>query len=292
MICCTMPGRYGDILWTLPTIRAISEAANEPVDLAVSAEYGREDFLVMLRGHSYVHDVYAVPNWHVVESAPMSPRTPPGPRDLAGLTDTWPMDNYDRIVHLGYQEWPDRSLPEYLYYQVQKEYPDLPLAPLDLDRPWLTPRVGPGTSRGPFLGVCWTDEWAELKMGLTFSLSELLKTRALRAMLIRPDGCRLAEWGWALAEVPRLIDAPSDWSEAVSILANCCCYLGCLGGLWVVANGLGLPTVVVEPHEHRHHPIFWLDRPRNHMVIGNDGRPTFDGRHMRQVLEEVLKGLG
>ncbi len=35
---CTFPGRYGDIIWALPTVRGISEVEG-PVDLLIAGEF-------------------------------------------------------------------------------------------------------------------------------------------------------------------------------------------------------------------------------------------------------------
>jgi hypothetical protein len=81
-----------------------------------------------------------------------------------------------------------------------------------------------------------------------------------------------------------------DWSVTAQIAQGAQCYLGCLSSQWVLANALGKRCVVVEPNEHRWHPVFYRDAPQNHLVRGNDGRPTFDARHAGDVLEEVLRG--
>src|SRR5262245_63210788 len=71
-IACTMPGRHGDILWALPTVRALAEQAGAPIDLVISEKYGSLKDLI--RRQPYIADVVVLADWQVQETAPMTPR--------------------------------------------------------------------------------------------------------------------------------------------------------------------------------------------------------------------------
>src|SRR5665213_3309017 len=101
-ILCTFPGRYGDIGWALPTVRAISEAAGHPVDLLIAGEF--ESLLPLLRLQPYLGQVSANPHWGM--SDPWEQGVP------------WPPGTYDQVYHLQYHGWPSRPLPMEVYAQA------------------------------------------------------------------------------------------------------------------------------------------------------------------------------
>jgi hypothetical protein len=81
----------------------------------------------------------------------------------------------------------------------------------------------------------------------------------------------------------------SNWTAAAALMATAGIYVGCLSALWVLANALGLRCLVVEPNPQRHHPVFWRESPKNRLICGGDGKPTFDARHVGEALEEALR---
>lgn len=282
-ILCTFPGRNGDILWSLPTARAISQALGETVDFQVAGEFrSLQPVLVMA---PYIGRAFADLSW--ILQPPEEWHAP----SLVGIDvpDTRQVDaRYDRVVHLGYRKWPDQSLPRFVYAQTQREYPDLPLAPLDLDEPWLNPaapREVSYRSTLPEVTLCMTEEWIELKMGVLLAVAAALKGQ-VRFTVITPTPIgRHQEWAsyWPLGVIRSL-----GWLEAVRQIARSTVVVSCNSALWVVANALGKPLVMLEPSEARQNPIFWLDHPRNHWVLGGDGKPTHDARATLALLRKVL----
>lgn len=278
VITTTMPGRFGDVLWALPTVRAIAEAHPDPVSLVVSAKY--HAIVPLLRAQPYLASAYADMHWAIEETAPMTPRRPPNAQP------DW--------VHLSYVEWPTHSLPNEIATRAG--------VVADLDRPWITAPhdLSGGDHTRIFVG--WSEEHFELKVGLTVALAARFPD--LIFWWLRPSGGRYdevdrsAQVGERLGHSlqhrlgPNVQMIRCDWRQAAALAATCHAYVGCLSALWVLANGLGLPAVVVEPNPQRHHPIFWLDRSRNRLVLGNDGQPTWDARHAGDVLAAVLKEAG
>ena len=126
-------------------------------------------------------------------------------------------------------------------------------------------------------------------MGILSALA--LKFGHKHFVVLHPEGSRHEEWHGVMPG--NVIFCACDWVEAAELMLTCECYFGCLSALWVLANGVGIPTVIVEPSKERHHEIFWVDRQvngveQNHMVMGNDNKPTFDARAAGDKLEEVL----
>ncbi len=292
-VLATMPGRFGDILWALPTVRALREAYGGPIDFLTSIKYG--NLLPLLQRQPYIGQARALCEWAVQETAPMTPREPPM-EILQG--------EYDAVYHLGYEGWPQPTLAEDIWRRATQQYERVqeahPLR-LDLTRPWITPPAIT-TVEPRRVWVAWSEEWFELKVGILACLSQ--RFPALEFWWLRPEGGRYGE-------VDRLVEGiwtepyhnlrphalggnvammRCGWAEAASLGASCQVYLGCLSSQWVLANGLGIRCVVVEPNSQRHHPVFWSDGGgRNRLVRGNDGLPTHDARHTGDVLEEVLR---
>ena len=269
-ILCTFPGKFGDLIWALPTVRAISETYDEPVNLVVSEMMG--PIVPLLEQQPYIQQASAFQIWQVRDTAPMTPRKPP--------TEF----NFDRIFHLGYDGWPMLDLPNEIAHIAYKQYDGEGLSlfkGIDLDRPWITVN-GPGASCE--IAVGFTDEWFELKVGLC----QLLQGAKRPILQLAPAGSR---WETEIPGCPVLL---CSWLQAARAIKHSAMFLGCCSALHVLACAMGKQTVVVEPNPHRHHPIFHPEavRSRVHLVHGNDGKPTFDARHVGDLVEKVLRHVG
>ncbi len=274
-----MPGKFGDILWSLPTVRAISEAAGAPVDLAVSKNYGSICPLIAIQ--PYIATCVNFLDWEVRDTAPMTPQRPPNPP---------PPDAYDKVIHLGYERWPMNLLPMEIYLQATGQWGSA-LPGLELDRPWIEVKAGKQYRQRVMCG--FTDEWFELKYGLVhlidrafFEYDDAFDTQLTDSGLLAfwPSAIPGSRW----AKEGGVCSDRSSWMETAVDFAGADLFLGCLSSLWVLANALGIPTVIMEPAEARHHPIFYYDHPRNHLVLGNDGKPTFDARAVIAMVKEAL----
>ncbi len=259
-ILCTFPGRHGDLLWALPTIRAISEAAGEPVDLQIAGEFG--GLLPLLALQPYLRHILADPEWSAGESMPPTifggPKTP--------------------VYHLGYPRWPELPLP----FETQETARALMPADLNLhlDQPWL--QAIPMPPRDVVFG--FTDCWFELKYGLTELLfpDEDREPANVNAIGIFPPGSRWVTEGDY---------KPTTWLEAAGWISSARALLTDCSALHVLAVALGIPTVIVEPMEARWNPIFYplgYDGPQVTVVKGLDGKPTFDARHVTETLSRVI----
>lgn len=272
-VLCTFPGKYGDLLWALPTLRAISRRIGAPVDLLVPAAYA--SILPLLQQQPYLDTVWQQSSWQVQDTAPASPRVPPNMPE-----------GYDTILHLGYTDWPKRPLPyETLdtcngYYLYTRDlFPQLQDSELDLSTPWIT--VPP---RRPVIDIAvgFTDEHFELKYGLVQLLNRALPNEF-----------------WTVGKNPRWQDEAGmggcTWERCAQLIQGANVFLGCNSALHVLAVAVGTPVVLMEPNSHRHHPIFYplgQHSPQVRLVKGNDGCPTWDSRHTRELLEAVLAERG
>lgn len=276
-ILCTFPGRYGDILWALPTVRAISEKFGRPVDFACAGKYGSITELVGKQ--PYIAQAGCLPRWEVEESAPMRPRVPP--------TGGW--ENTEHVFHLGYDRWPANPLPIETWYTACQQLPDVSGMRMNLTRPWITEPAVPLQNVGTTVMVGWSEEWIELKMGLTLALAA--RFPKVQFHLLFATNQRHKEW---LGVLPNNVGyrGTLSWPLMSACIREAHLFLGCLSALWVLATACGVPTIAAEPNPNRHHPIFWPAVPGHELVHGNDGKPTFDARHVGDAIERKLVELG
>jgi len=157
-ILCTFPGKIGDALWSLPTVRMISRHFGTPVDFAMSTKYGQEGLLRLIGEQEYVGKAFVAPGWDIVdERICMMPRE----LEVDGL-------GYDRVFHLGYPGWPQMELAQYVWSNMQARERDDFSGALDM-APWIKVSSAEPPTGFPQIYVGWNQEWLELKMVLANS---------------------------------------------------------------------------------------------------------------------------
>lgn len=291
-ILVTCPGRHGDILWSLPAIRALHEATGAEIDLGVSPKYS--GVCDLAKDQPYIADSYPLTGWDVQETAPMTPIEPP---EIP--------TGYDRVIHFGYRGWPLQPLPIEHFWRMQEQLPpELNCLPhFDLNRPWLTNFPWILSGLGPGIGVVFTNEWLELKAGVLLTLAQRFKHWDPGQRLAHPTFFLLVPWRGSrwLSELGVSGDVwpgnvavcPCDLKNVAHMLAACAVVLADNSAGHVIARGLGKPVVMIEPAEARHHPIFYPYGDDGSqgvtLVRGGDGKPTFDARHVGDALAAHLE---
>lgn len=270
-ILASLPGRNGDQLWSLPTVRALAESYDQSITICLSAKYAGLQSLIAAQ--PYVEDVLVLSDWVVEESAPISPRIPPT------------LPDHDRHFPLGYAGWPTPDLPRDIYRNALLAYEDPQgLQPLDLKRPWIAvlPNLHIPLRK---VVVGFTDEHFELKYGLV----------ALIARDLSYPCCLCADGSRWQAEGERSISDwfdvyVQDWVDAAQTIRDAGVFLGCCSALHVLAVAIGTPVVLMEPNPQRWNDVFYpLGKTgRVRLVLGGDGQPTFDARHCADVIREVM----
>lgn len=268
-ILCTFPGRAGDILWSLPTMRAISEYFEAPVDLQIAGEFA--SLAALLQHQAYIGAVLADVAWGL---------TPPNEWQAPAIT------GYDHVFHLGYRGWPDKPLAQYIYDQVASGW----LEPLNLETPWLTAPPLQHSHRTS-MTIGFTEAHFELKYGLTKLLTDRWGTteywkRADRSEFLPVNLSFGSRWA-----NESLHQGSYSWAESAAWIRNSHVFFGCCSALHVLAVGLGTPVVLMEPMEARWNDIFYpLGKvgPQVTLVMGLDGKPTFDARHCWETLQKFL----
>lgn len=282
MINVSHPGRYGDLLWALPTVRALA-AQHGPVRLHLPVDPANTTPMIaiapLLEQQPYIGEVVIRQDWSIEQEAPRRPRYPLPEYRLYG-DGSW--------FNLGYREWPTAPLP---FYTAQ-------LAGLEFEpdwSPWITaPRLH--TEPGDLVLYHWSDRWFELKYGLTNILSRTLPVTAW-TIRVSPQTERWDVHPYARRTSIR--DLAYHIAGASIVVTDC-------SMAHVLAAAMGKRCVVVEPEDARHHFIFWpgsLQDERGHWhqadndfgrliypVIGGDGKPSFDARHTADLIKELLRG--
>jgi hypothetical protein len=266
----TFPGRHGDLLWALPTVRAISERVGAPVDLLIAGEFA--GLIPLLARQPYLAQIWADRTWGMGHGW----QPPPGT-----LADAPP---YAATYHLGYRRWPERVLPEEVWITAAAEYGSLhPLPPIDLQTPWIqAPPAGPvdyGHQWKRRIAVGFTECYFETKFGLLQLLDQHDDNWALRTVM--GTGRWMDEGG----------EGSCNWEEAAHAIKEAEIFVGDCSALHVLAVALGIPVVLVEPMEARHNDLFYpvgKIGPQVTLVTGLDGQPTFDARHVRETVAQIL----
>lgn len=283
----TLPGKLGDILWAMPTVRAIARLKNQPIDIYLPRQFDGIAELLMLQ--SYVNRVFSVSEyrWPIRMESPIIPWAPEG--------------FGSEVFHLGHARWPASPLYQQYKDNFVERYPDHAFGVLkhfDM-KPWIeAPRSLercqscysgiPRNSNIIFYGA--GQDWIELKMGVLATLNKgLIGDDDLAIQLVDQPGGRQQEFAGFLDGEYVWFDT-GGWMETAHLMDHCDSYVGCCAAQWVLACGIGLPCIMFDPAEGRHHSIFWWDGGgRNVKVLGGDGRPTWDARHVADAIRHRQK---
>jgi hypothetical protein len=271
-LLCTFPGRYGDLLWQLPLLRALAHRIGEPVSLQIAGEF--KSIAGLIAAQSYIRAVISDQNWSIEQR-----EAPP----TDGI-------RFDRVIHLGYRGWPEPDLVQHtldtfnawstIEGSIWSRLGVLTKADLNLDVPWIE---APPLTDAPELVIAFSETHFELKLGLIhLVLSRLKQRRGYPATdTLCPPGSR-----WATeAGLHWMVEG--DWSGYATSLAGATVALCCNSGAHVLAVAMGVPVVMMEPMEARWNPIFFPvgdAGPQVTLVRGTDGRPTTDCRHVADAL--------
>lgn len=275
-ILATMPGKFGDILWSLPTVRLLAARHDTKVDFMTSPAHA--SILRLIQRQPYIRETWTGKDWDVTSEDTAQNRVPP-------VCDC-DCHGYEEIYHLGYREWPSQRLAEEIRESVglARNPSDSALA---LHEPWITVPDAARETEGTVIAVGFSEEHIELKMGILLGLASKFSEVAWQLLL--PPRMPHRAWEWVEVAGYPVEYCETNWEEAAAAIASADLFFGCLSSLWVLANAVGTPTVIMEPMVARHNPIFWRESPKNHLVIGNDGKPTFDLRHTAEMITAVLE---
>lgn len=268
----THPGKIGDLLWSLCTVRSYWEQNDRPEITFATSEYCR-GLLPILEAQPYISHAVVLTDWVITGDCPgLQPAVPP--------VDPGRFQNFAQVHHLGLTGWPEPTL-------VEDYGRRLGVGVVLRDRPWIRNTVpnNPGDS----VLVAFTDEWFELKVGLWRLINKALGIRTRRRTgevlgglswfhNMSPTGSR---WDLELGEgtTGNLMSLMGAISRAPLVITD-------KSAARVMAYGMGVATVVVEPSGPRHNPVF---DPPSHWRQDRAKIEGFDAREVVQAVKEALK---
>ncbi len=213
----THPGKVGDLLYSLPTVKSICDAKGQQADFWTS-EYCYPIVKRLLERQSYIRRCILSPTY-VIEGMDMGVRPSRVPVDTI---------LYETTYHLGFREVPNCALPQFIARSVgatwngkiEYEYDDVPT----LDEPYivLAPR-GETSYKDTFL--------------------DLIKKSPVKTVIIGGLGDLIGD-GTALNK------CGLDLVETLPWIAKSRGFVGLMSSQLVLANGFDIPKVA--PHDGIH----------------------------------------
>jgi hypothetical protein len=222
-VLATFSGKFGDCLWSLPTVRelafkhrpVLTEYPYEPVDFAIMLPY--RSLLPLLGAQPYIASARVLDDW-ICTGSPHGdqPWQPPAKYE----------EGYDHVYHLTYRQHPGMGVA-----------PNLPLADYIAWQQGLTltqPVV-------PFIEV--PNRWEKEPLSICFGFNESqAETKTSLVYFLRKS----------LPATVQLVNvATMPWVEAAERIAGSGFFIGCRSATWVVAMGVGAETFTFEPNSSR-----------------------------------------
>jgi len=229
-IACTHPGKIGDALYCLPTIKALSKKYNCKIDFYTSSYCKPLKNLFLYQ--SYIND-FIIPKNYIIKRFDMG-------------IQPWKMPvngGYDLVYHLGFKRIPDKALPNFIaetaevnIEPIQFEYPDLKI----LDEPYyvIAPRKA----------------YKDL-------FNNIVLHSDLPFVVIGGKGDN------NLSPYSAIDKTGTDFLETVSIIANSKGFVGLMSSQLVLANGFDIPKVA--PHDGKNWDMRHVVRSKNNFYPVN-----------------------
>lgn len=100
-VLCTFSGKYGDILWSMPTVKAIAKKEGVKVAFACMPSY--TSLIPLLKVQDYISEAFVIDEWLYTGS-------PFGDQPWSAPAQRWS----EKIYHLTYRTTPDIFLAAYI----------------------------------------------------------------------------------------------------------------------------------------------------------------------------------
>ena len=214
MFACTHPGKIGDAIYALPTIKKLSEMTDSKADFYTSSYCA--PLKNLFEYQSYINRFYVSPNY-VIERMDMGIQPYRVPVDIS---------LYTIVYHLGFRYVPDRPLHEFIatYTPVEEvgrpvyAYPDFE------------------TSNEPYLVVSPKGE-----TGYTETFNEFIQYCTMDCVIVGGEG---EYTGFGIDKTGL------DFLDTVTWIAKSKGFLGMPFSQLTLANGFDIPKVAVHDGIH------------------------------------------
>jgi hypothetical protein len=212
-ILCTFSGKFGDILWSVPTVKHIADHTGELVDFGIMPAY--ESLLPLLNRQPYIDHAFVIKDWICVGS-------PHGDQPWEAPV---PEGSYDKVYHLTYRNHPGYQSPALIDFIAAQQGMTLqnPLPCIEAERSkWLNK----------------VDDY------VTFSFNEQIRDKKdeLIARLTASFG----------EELPFIDVTKESWERAAELVRDSVMHLTDRSALWVLACLVGQKEIYsFEPNSSR-----------------------------------------
>jgi hypothetical protein len=222
-VLCTFSGKFGDILWSLPTARDIAIREGESrVDFAMMPTY--KSLVSLLHAQPYIRNAFVIEDWLCVHSnhgdQPWEP-----PKDVE--------ESYDKVYHLGYRGHPGINAPgmpliDFIAWQQGIKLSD-PVPFIEVDETYYKLITFDFPSR-PYVA---------------YSFNNMYESEKNKFWRLLQD--KLAHTNLGYVDTSKL-----PWLEAAAVTRRSLAYVGCRSSNWVLAIAMGKePIIEFEPHPAR-----------------------------------------
>jgi hypothetical protein len=265
-ILTTFSGRYGDILWSLPTVRAICKSLipfSANVDLYPEMHFGimpqYRSLLPLLNAQPCIDKAFVIENWECSGSpCGDQPWEAPVPKEFCPNCDHGVINSklcetcsgagyitseYDKVYHLTYRTHPtkDQPLIDFIASQqgivLKDPIPFISVPSFIADTPEKLDKLAviDYIRFHPTIAYAFNDSMIDLKEKQIQFFKDSLE----------PFGLKFKD----VSKLP--------WLEAAYIINASICFIGCRSANYVLACGLGKRVFVYEPNIARSKYGLW-----------------------------------
>lgn len=232
-VACTFSGKYGDILWSLPTAREIALRHRESVHFYVMEEYA--SICSLLAAQPYIASAQPLIGWKAEHYGWGAQPWEHGPLQCVGEPD-----QYDKVYDLTYRCHPTDK--DTLIDFIAKQQ-GIRLGTLGAPVPFLYADMPPASRPADL--VFSFPEGNEIDFGRVHTPVEVefwdliaKLSQKLRRTIILGDV------------------RTKPWLEAARAINSAKLFVGSHSALCVIAHGLGKPVYSIEPEEWRKAPLY------------------------------------
>jgi hypothetical protein len=226
-VLCTFPGKYGDILWSLPTVREISRLTGGPVDFFVMPYY--DNMKELFECQTYIDKTGSFKEW-LRKGSDYGDQPWQPPKHLE--------EPYRQHWHLGYRAHPGVSAPEmplvhFTAFQqgIQLHQPVVPFIEVDDDLDFaIMDRHMEAMRQNRIVSYAFNDQYQRQKNIFFQDLWKAMMGTGVEFLNLNMVG----------------------WKEAAWMIKSSFVYVGDRSACWVLATGMGKKTITFEPHPMRH----------------------------------------
>ncbi len=244
MICVSHPGKIGDALWTLPTVRFLAKKHGCQVDFYTS-EVCRP-LIRLLEYQPYIRRVVIPPEYRVKNmSCGVQPWLVPVPPE------------YNAIYHLGFRSYPNRFLPRWIAESVGVPWP----LPLEVECPQVP------TPPDPYVVLAPRGDSPHRR-----DFEEFVERCPLHVVQVGSAGEAVGSFGRDLTGL--------DFLETATWLSGCCAFIGLHSALLVLAAGFPCWKVGVGEGDLQHvlhskrHRYLTYPTANQLLEVVHDGLPS------------------